>query len=30
MVRLYFDTAPIVYHVERTIPFAAVVDAINL
>jgi hypothetical protein len=27
MARLYLDTAPIVYHVERTMPFAGAVDA---
>jgi hypothetical protein len=27
MMRLYLDTAPIVYHVERTMPFAGAVDA---
>jgi uncharacterized protein len=27
MVRLYLDTAPIVYHVERTMPFVGAVDA---
>jgi predicted nucleic acid-binding protein len=26
-MRLYFDSAPIVYHVERTMPYATVVDA---
>ena len=27
MVRLYLDSAPIIYHVERTMPFAGAVDA---
>jgi predicted nucleic acid-binding protein len=27
MARLYLDTAPFVYHVERTMPFAPAVDA---
>ena len=27
MMRLYLDSAPIIYHVERTVPFAVAVDA---
>ncbi len=27
MVRLYLDTAPIIYHIERTAPLALAVDA---
>ena len=27
MARLYLDSAPIIYHVERTVPFAVAVDA---